>query len=133
MARVLLIDDEVEIRELLSDYLSRIGHEVTMAEDGAIGEALYRANPFDVVVMDIVMPEQGGLETILRLQKDFSDIRIIAISGGSMLPAESYLSLVRPLGLENCLSKPFDLNDLKAAVDRLLDSDQNEPEELAFE
>lgn len=120
MATILLIDDEPAVRELLSDFLTRSGHLVTGAANGAEGEALYKSRSFDLVIMDILMPQQGGLETILRLKSRYPDIRLIAISGGCMLPAESYLSLVRPLGVDECLSKPFELSELIDSVNRLL-------------
>src|SRR5687767_1549944 len=87
MARILVIDDDRDVRTLVLYELEAAGHEVRAASDGAQGMALQRALAADVVVTDIFMPEKEGIETICDLNAEFPQVKIIAISGGGRLAA----------------------------------------------
>jgi DNA-binding response OmpR family regulator len=82
MARILVIDDDPQIREMLRELFRIAKYEVLVAPDGDAALRLHRANPADLIVTDIVMPEKEGLETILGFRRHFPAARIIAISGG---------------------------------------------------
>jgi CheY-like chemotaxis protein len=82
MARILVIDDERIIRTIVKHALEEDGHEVIEAGDGEEGIQLYRKNPTDLVVTDIIMPRKEGIETIKELRRNYPDIKIIAMSGG---------------------------------------------------
>jgi CheY-like chemotaxis protein len=82
MARILIIEDDDHCRELLRLMLEPAGHAVVDACNGREGLARYRAAPTDVVVLDLFMPEQEGLETIQALRREYPTVKIIAISGG---------------------------------------------------
>ena len=93
MSKILVIDDDKNIRSLLRDFLERDGYEVMEAENGKVGLKLFRENGADLVITDLIMPEKEGIETIRELRRDFSDVKIIAISGGGAIGPETYLQM----------------------------------------
>jgi DNA-binding response OmpR family regulator len=121
MARILLIDDDRRFAVALHDALEVAGHEVQVAHDGRTGIALYRRAPFDLVITDIYMPDKDGIETIIELRNEFSDVRIIAISGGGAVQFDQ-LPEAALLGAQRVLAKPFDLDRMLAAVREVLAS-----------
>jgi DNA-binding response OmpR family regulator len=121
MARVLVIDDDLNLRKTLGLILATDGHEVELAENGLVGTRLQRANPFDLVLTDLHMPEKEGIETIMELRKDFPDIKIIAISGaGKTGPDDETLGFAKKLGADEVLQKPIENQVFKACVRDLL-------------
>jgi len=120
MKRILVIDDDDHVRKLVRDILERAGYVAIDAPNGEIGMRLYRMQPVDLIITDIFMPEKEGLETIRELLRDFPDAKIIAISGGGMTGALSYLSLAKSFGALRTLAKPFNRRELLAAVGELL-------------
>ncbi|MFH0824969.1 MAG: response regulator [Pseudomonadota bacterium] len=120
MPRVLVIDDQPEIRELLERMLRGSGYEVTVAENGDEGTKLFRADPYDLIITDIIMPEKEGLETIMELRRDYPDVKIIAISGGGTGGRDTYLNLACRLGAQRAVPKPFKRDELLAAVKELI-------------
>ncbi len=119
MARILLIDDEQEIREVLRTVLERVGHDVSEAENGEIGIQTYRDQDIDLVVTDIIMPEKGGIDTIMDLRRDYPKVKIIAVSGGGMCGDVSYLDMAIGVGADRAIGKPFVLDEFLAAVEEL--------------
>ena len=83
---------------------------------------MYRSDPADVVITDIVMPEKEGLETIQELRRDFPGAKIIAMSGGGRIGPKGYLKLAEKLGASRAFAKPFDRMEMVSAVDELLAS-----------
>ena len=120
MARILIIDDEDELRSMLRQMLEQAGHEVTEAVNGAEGIKLYEQDRPDLVITDIIMPEKEGVETIIALRRADPDLPIIAISGGGRLQATDFLTMARKLGARRTLSKPFRRDQLLEAVDECL-------------
>jgi len=120
MGCVLLIDDDDQVRKLLRCFLEAAGHEVVEAADGKQGVKLFNPQLTDVIVTDLVMPEQDGLETIMALRKAAPGVKIIAISGGGRIAPEGYLGIARKMGALCALEKPIDRDALLAAVDRCL-------------
>lgn len=82
MLSVLIVDDQVQIRQLIRDALAGAGYHVEEARDGKAGLERYREQFADLVLMDILMPDQGGLEAIMAFRREFPDSRIIAMTGG---------------------------------------------------
>jgi YesN/AraC family two-component response regulator len=121
MARILIIDDEEQIRQYLQRILEKEGHEVVDAPDGAVGTKLYREKPADVVILDILMPEKEGLETIIELKRDYPDTKIIAISGGGRGGKLDFLKIAQKLGALRTLNKPFTRKEIINTVQELLD------------
>lgn len=116
MASVLVIDDDQEVREFLVTVLERAGHVVIAAVNGRDGVAMFRANPVQVVITDIIMPEKDGIETILDLRREHPDLKVIAISGGGRTTPENYLHSARLLGADRAIRKPFKNEDILQAV-----------------
>ncbi len=116
MPRVLVIDDDSLMRDLIRIYLEQEGFEVVEAGDGQDGLSRYRQKPADVVIVDIFMPRKDGIETIMDLRDLDPKARILAISGGGELAGMEYLTYARSLGADNILPKPFKRDELLAAV-----------------
>lgn len=120
MARILIIEDDQQLRELLRAFLEREGYEVLDAADGEKGLEMQRAQPFDLVITDIFMPVKEGIPTIMEMRRDFPQLKIIAISGGGSIPAVDYLKLAGNVGAQRVFSKPFGRQELLDAVRELL-------------
>ena len=123
MARILIIEDEPQMRGMIEQVLIRAGHEVLTASDGKAGLDLFREQLPDLVITDILMPEVDGLEIIRSLRREFPDLKIIAMSGGGETGRLQYLPEAREFGADIALSKPFDPAVLTAEVERLLRDD----------
>jgi CheY-like chemotaxis protein len=121
MVRVLVIDDNQDVRDLIQFILEGAGYSVELAPDGEAGLRSQRARPADVVITDIFMPNQDGLETIARLREEYPRVRVVAMSGGgaSELKGGRYLSTAREVGAHVLLPKPFDLDQLLRAIDNV--------------
>ena len=121
MPRILVIDDDEQIRSLLRAILEREGYEVETAADGVQGLKLFRKDSADLVITDILMPEKEGLETIRELCDEFPDVKIIAISGGgSLAHPEVYLELCKKFGALRTFQKPVDRHELVTAVREII-------------
>ncbi|MCL4305127.1 response regulator [bacterium] len=116
MARILVVDDDPNIRQMLRSMLEREGYEVDVASNGLECMRRFEAAPADLVITDIIMPEQEGIETIRRLRAEYPESRIIAISGGGRIGPSDYLSMAKLIGAVSTLSKPFDRKDLLEAI-----------------
>jgi len=108
------MDDEAPIRALLRTALQSDGHQVMDAADGRAGLTLYRQQRVDLVIIDILMPELNGLDTIIELTREFLDVKIIAISGAPS--GAGQLGHARFLGACRTFQKPFVLKELLSAV-----------------
>ncbi|WP_319588442.1 response regulator [uncultured Desulfobulbus sp.] len=118
--RILVIDDDDQMRTLLRQVMEWAGYEVIEAGDGREGMQKQRKQPADLVITDLIMPEQEGLETITSLKKEYPGIKIIAISGGGRIGPEAYLPAAQELGADKVFSKPFDVRELAETVRELL-------------
>ena len=120
MANVMVVDDDDQVRGLLFRVLTADSHQVRQAGDGQAAVDLCRADPPQLMVIDLIMPVKEGLETIRELRPQFPDMRILAISGGGLAGTGSYLRLAQKLGADAVLAKPFGVDDLRSAVGGLL-------------
>jgi DNA-binding response OmpR family regulator len=120
MKRILVIDDDDQVRETISELLKVVGYVVEDAPNGAVGSRLYRDNPFDLVITDIFMPDKEGLETILELRRDFPSVKIIAMSGGGTDGILGYLPAAEKFGAVRTFIKPFELRELLTTVEELI-------------
>ncbi len=118
MARILVIDDEPDMRVLLEQLLKSAGHEVILAADGKEGMEQHCTSPADLVITDLYMPNQEGLETIGELRRRFPEVAIIAMSGKTA--ALTMLSVAHKFGAVGILQKPFAADELIAAVEKAL-------------
>ena len=120
MVRILVIDDDDDFRSMLCTALEWAGYTAEEARNGQEGIRHHRTEPVDLVITDILMPEQEGLETIQSLRQEFPEIKIIAVSGG-MGPL-NFLPLAMKFGALRALQKPFTLQQLYEVVREVLQS-----------
>jgi DNA-binding response OmpR family regulator len=118
MAQILVIDDDPSIRATIEQILQSAGHTIISAVDGKEGIGLFRTNPADVVITDLYMPNQEGVETIRELRSRFPKVVIIAMSGRPT--AGTMLSIAQKLGAVAVLQKPFLPLEILAAVTKAL-------------
>lgn len=116
MARILLFDDDHDLRGVVKSILEEAGHDVQDACNGLAGLEMYRTDPTDIVITDIRMPEKTGNEAILELRSEFPDVKIIAISGGGSVGVEMYMRVAKKLGADTAIAKPFAPDELLSAV-----------------
>lgn len=115
---VLLVDDEPEIRELLHEILNEHNCNVFQAENGKDAFQLSRNEKIDVLITDLIMPEQEGIETVRQFRQTYPEMKIIAISGA----ADVYLHMARILGADATLRKPLNLVAITSLLQRMLNS-----------
>lgn len=122
MARILLIDDDYQFRNMLRQVLERANYQVVEASDGSEGTRLYTKHRFELVITDLIMPQKEGIETISELKKMDPDIKIIAISGGGRIGPDSYLHFAEKLGAKYTFAKPVDRKEILDAIHHLLEN-----------
>ena len=120
MARIIVIEDEAAIRRLVTRILGRNGHEIREAANGRDGVALHRADPADLVITDLFMPEQDGIETIQQIREFAPATPILAMSGGGARGSTDTLADAELLGAHAVLQKPFSPEELEREVAALL-------------
>ena len=116
MPKILVIDNEAPMRQLLTSMLEREGFEVETAEDGDAGLEAFRRQRPDVVVTDILMPNKGGLVAIREILDLDPEVKIVAISGGGSTGKLNFLSTARTFPGVKTLHKPFRQAELMAVV-----------------
>lgn len=119
MARILVIDDSSSVLELAGQILREAGHEVITADSGKLGESVLAAQPLDLVITDIYMPEEDGLEVIRKARRACPGLRVLAMS--VVTGKRGMLSVARALGATGTLLKPFAAGDLLGAVEACLE------------
>ncbi|MGH9846650.1 MAG: response regulator transcription factor [Blastocatellia bacterium] len=118
MPSILVVDDEDQIRHLIRETLEQSGYHVTEARDGKEALQQCRLAPADLVIMDILMPDQDGLETTATLRQEFPNVKIVAITGGSeMIGILNFLDVAKMLGAHRALQKPFEMTTLLDTVE----------------
>jgi CheY-like chemotaxis protein len=117
--RILVVDDEPQIRSMLREWLTRVGFDVSEASDGKEAIETLRKELFDVVIADILMPEKDGLEVIMYLQRERPLTKCVAISSPSN---RVFLQSAQLLGATRVVEKPFTPAEIEAAVRDVLAS-----------
>lgn len=120
--KVIVIDDDPAVRDVLVAAFNRVGCETRWAVDGRSGVRLFDAERAHLVVTDIVMPNQEGIETILQLKRRERPPKVIAISGGGRLGGQDFLLWAKHLGADAVLPKPFRTSQLIEVARTLLES-----------
>jgi CheY-like chemotaxis protein len=120
MARILLIDDDDAVREVLQLMLAQLGHTTVAARDGEEALGLYHPAAHDLVITDLVMPGKGGIEVVKQLREKQPELKIIAMSGGGRPGSGANLSAAREAGASAVLAKPFTFTSLAALIGNLL-------------
>lgn len=129
MNRILVIDDEPAVTDVLEKILQRAGYQVTCAKDGPTGLQSQQDNPAEIVITDIMMPRVNGVQIIDELKRRHPGVRVIAISGGGnfgpmgykseAITTTAYLAAAEKAGADAILTKPFDRKELLETVKRL--------------
>ena len=120
MARILIVDDNVHLCKWIRHSLEQKGYEVYEAYDGEQGMDFLRENPTELVIIDIFMPKQGGISTMMQVRSDFPAMKMIVISGGGGTKHVDFLEMARELGANRILQKPFSSKELLDTVQELL-------------
>jgi CheY-like chemotaxis protein len=122
MARVLVIDDDEELRTLMKAMLVGTGHQVHEAVDGLEGLRMFEQHRSDVVVTDINMPGMDGHEVITTFRKRHPGVPIVAISGGGSVSKDDLLLSAARLGATEVIMKPFEFRQFVGAVERAVET-----------
>lgn len=120
MSSILVVDDDVQVLDVMSEMLRLEGYSVTIAENGRHAVERMRSDSFDLVITDLIMPEKEGLETIADIRRFCADLPIIAISGSGRVGPADYLETARFIGANTTLAKPFGREELIKTVSELL-------------
>lgn len=118
--RVLIVDDDADIREMLRFALEDAGYAVLEAVDGNDALRQVEATPVDLVVTDIIMPGKEGIETVFDLRRKYRGLKIIAMSGGGRAGNLEFLKIAKSLGADHVATKPIDVASLVDATHRLV-------------
>jgi DNA-binding response OmpR family regulator len=119
-ARILIVDDEESVRSALRVLLMSEGYSVLEAADGLIATKLLHEQTIDLAIVDLLMPEQDGLETILQMHRLWPQVKIIAISGGGRYGLMHLLQVAKTFGANQILPKPFDRQGLLMTICEVL-------------
>ena len=121
---ILVVDDRQEIRNLLRLWLESNECKVACAEGGNEALKLLKKGGLDLVVTDVLMPDGGGVNLIAQMRKDFSQVRILAISGGGpRVTSPTALQMAQSVGAHALLLKPFGREQLLNAIRHLMEAD----------
>ncbi len=122
MGKILIIDDDPAMCDMLKMALENEGHEVVAKHNGEDAVAHYCEEPADLIITDIFMPLKDGIEIILDLQGRFSDLKIIVMSGGGVTGVGTLDVFVaaKEFGADYTFKKPFKIEDMMKAVGNLL-------------
>lgn len=123
MAKILVIDDEDQVRKMLRKLLENNSYDILEAENGNEGLKVFMDQAPDIVLTDLIMPEQEGLETIKEIRKVDPDVKIIAMSGGGINNPAMYLKIASKLGAEHVFTKPVESQELLKTIEGLLEKD----------
>ncbi len=131
MAKILIVDDEEDVRIALKQVLERAGYEVSVAATGNEGLDLMKRDAADLVITDVIMPGIDGITTARKIREKYRDTRIIVISGGGKaapdpyepdaISTRSYLASASSAGADRTLTKPFDRKEILRVVRNLLE------------
>ena len=120
MKKILVIEDNAIVRNTVKRILQIAGYTVVTANDGLEGVNLFRKELPDLVISDIIMPQQEGIGTIRQILAEFPGTKIIAISGGGRIGNTDFLQIARKMGAVDARPKPLDPDDLLGRIDDCL-------------
>ena len=130
MAKILVIDDEEHIRDVLKQVLERAGYDVVVAADGKEGLETLAAQGADLVITDVIMPGIDGVATVQKIREKFVNTRIIVISGGGnvapldyepgAIATNAYLASAENAGADRTMTKPFNRQEILDAINELM-------------
>ncbi len=128
--RLLLVDDERDVRASMARVLERAGYLVRLADSAEQAVAALRTEDADLVITDVIMPRQNGVELLKVLKRDFPQIAVIAISGGGnfwpqgykpeAITTSAYLAAAAQAGADGVIAKPFEIAELLEVIRAVL-------------
>jgi CheY-like chemotaxis protein len=124
MACILIVEDDKDLREMLKTSLQRRKYTILEASNGKEALIKFKSSITDLLITDLIMPDEDGLKVIIDIKSIKPSIKIIAISGGGKAGPGNYLNLAKALGADEIFPKPFSLTDLLKKIDELLDPEQ---------
>ena len=119
--RILILDDDKEMRAMFGALLAGEGYHVTYAENGKEAIDLHNENPFALVVIELLLPGNDGFETLSALRRATLQPKFIATAKSSWMPVEVYSKMAKQLGVHGTLAKPYTAEQLLASVKDILD------------
>jgi len=122
---IMIVEDDISMRKMLTEALTRRKYKVIVAENGREALLKFKSSLTSLVITDILMPDEDGLKVIMKLKEMNPDLKIIAISGGGKAGPGNYLSLAKALGANEIFTKPFPLKALIDKTEELLRSEQS--------
>jgi two-component system, chemotaxis family, chemotaxis protein CheY len=120
--KILVIEDNAMVRNTVMRILQSAGYQVVIANDGLQGIHAFRKEQPDLVISDIIMPEQEGIATIRQILGEKPGTKIIAISGGGRIGNTDFLQIARKMGAIDALAKPFDPEELLSRITTCLNA-----------
>lgn len=121
MAIIVIVDDDPTIQLIAGELLKAEGHAIVHAGDGVEALKVLETVPADLVVLDMLMPNMDGLETIMEMRRSHPETRILAISSGGPMGPHDLLRTARLFGADETLAKPLTFSTFGATVERLLE------------
>lgn len=118
---ILVVDDDLTVRELVKALLTQNGYDVHVAVDGEAALAALTERPADIVLLDILMPKKEGLETIIELKQRFPNLVVYAMSASGTRKGYDFLTIAKKFGADGILQKPFTPDDLLALIGSRID------------
>ncbi len=120
MADIVVVEDNTDLRQIIAHILTKAGHSVTEACDGSEILEILAKQPADIVLTDIVMPNQEGIQTIVQIRRHYPHLKIIGMSSGGSEGEGYYLEMAREFGANATLAKPFPKGKLLETVEALI-------------
>lgn len=120
MKNILIIDDNEDMREMLTELLTTAKFEVVGVSDALTASRKFKEADFDLAIVDILLPDRNGIELIKEFLKQRPGLKVIVISGGGKLGPKGYLNMANRIGVEHTFAKPFEVSKLLNTVQDLL-------------
>lgn len=133
MAVIVVVDDDPTIQMIAAELLREGDHAVVSAADGNEALRVLAAMKVDLVVMDMLMPNKDGIETIIEARKLYPELHILAISSGGRIGVGELLRMARLFGADETYVKPLRLDTFRTTVERLLSTPRSARDIMASE
>lgn len=119
MSTVLIVDDDSNLRKMITKGLVRLGYQTLEAENGIKALEILQENTVSVIIMDLIMPEKGGVETLMEVHDKYPGIKLIAISGKVETNSDPVHRIADQFGVDAVFAKPFEIFDLLKLLQEL--------------